>query len=426
MKHEKCWVALAEALGPRSPLLRPLLEKFGSPEKIFEADENALREAVPDIGRGTLVNLLEKRSEAEAERITSWCYRDGIRILTYDSAAYPASLRNIDEPPAVLYCRGQLPAQEGRLMLGIVGTRKPDAYGERVTYKLSFEMAAAGAVIVSGMAEGLDAMAAAGALNAGGETIAVLGCGIDIVYPKYHTRLAAEIAQHGAILTEFAPGTPPNGWNFPMRNRIISALSGGVLVVEASERSGALITARYAVVQGKPLFAVPGDIGLSRSTGTNALLANGARPALGTHELLEQFRFLYRDAVRLQALPEAEQYSDLTPQALRPFGLRMRGEETVPAPTEEKPRKKMKLRRKKAKTVSENDVVSTEQRAATPDTSLLTPRQKELYAMLPASPFTVDVLTAQGVPVAEAVSCLTVFEIYGLLASRPGGMFEKK
>ena len=424
MERKKLWVALAESLGPRSPLLRPLLDRFGTPEEIFAADEAALREAVPDIGQGTVAALLKKTCASDADRIVSWCYRSGVRILTYDGEDYPASLRNIDEPPAVLYCRGNLPSQEGRLAVAVVGTRRPDAYGEQVTYKLSFEMAAAGAVIVSGMADGLDAIAAAGALNAGGETVAVLGCGIDVVYPRHHTRLAAEIAQSGAIVTEFAPGTPPNGWNFPIRNRLISGLSGGVLVVEAGERSGAMITARYAVVQGKPLFAVPGDVTAPRSVGTNSLLANGALPALSTDGLLSHFRFLYRDGIRLQKVVEAEQYSLLTPQELRRFGLRIHAQE-APVPTqEEKPRKKLKLKRKKAQAVTDGAAPVTG--SAPPDTSLLTPRQKELYAMLPAEPFTVDALTAQGVPVAEAVSCLTVFEIYGLLASRPGGTFEKK
>jgi DNA processing protein len=185
-----------------------------------------------------------------------------------------------------------------------------------------------------------------------------------------------------------------------------------------------MITARYAVVQGKPLFAVPGDVTAPRSVGTNSLLANGALPALSTDGLLSHFRFLYRDGIRLQKVVEAEQYSLLTPQELRRFGLRIHAQEAPVLTQEEKPRKKLKLKRKKAQAVTDGAAPVTG--SAPPDTSLLTPRQKELYAMLPAEPFTVDALTAQGVPVAEAVSCLTVFEIYGLLASRPGGTFEKK
>ena len=426
VKHEENWIALAEILGPRSSMLKSLVSRFGTPEAIFEADEAAIRSVLPDIGQGTLTALLRKSTEKDAARITLWCHRNGVRILTFDSIDYPASLREIDEPPAVLYCRGKLPVFDGRLTVGVVGTRKADAYGERVTYKLSFELAAAGAVIVSGMAAGLDGIAAAAALNAGSETVAVLGCGIDLVYPKQHTRLAAEIAEHGAILTEYAPGTKPHGWNFPMRNRIISALSGAVLVVEAGENSGALITARYAVVQGKTLLAVPGDITSPRSAGTNRLLADGALPALDAEEILAHFRFLYRDAIRMEALPEAAQYSAVTPEALRRFGLRMIGDpESEDAPSSvhrESPLQRI-VRRKKKETVDEIKDISGQ---STPDTSALAPRQRDLYTMLPDGPFSVDVLTAKDVPVSEAVSTCTVFEIYGLIRSIPGGMFEKK
>ena len=421
MKHEQAWVALAEALGPRSPFLKTLLGHFETPEAILEADAAAIRSVLPDVGQGILSALVHKKTEKDAIRIVAWCHRNGIRILTLDSEDYPASLREIDEPPAVLYCRGRLPLLGGRLAVGVVGARKADAYGLRVAYKLSFEMAAAGAVIVSGMAAGIDAAAAAAALNAGGETIAVLGCGIDLVYPSHHTRLAAEIAEHGAIITEYAPGTKPNGWNFPMRNRIISALSSAVLVAEAGENSGALITARYALIQGKSLFAVPGDITSPRSIGTNRLLLDGAMPALDAGEMLEHFRFLYRDAIRIERLPEAMQYSDLTAEALRRFGLRLADDA---AKKESEPLAwKKSVRRKKEKT--EQQSLQTAQKPL-PDTSALTPRQKELYDMLGEGTFSVDLLTGQGVPVSEAASTLTVFEIYGLVRSLPGGMFSKK
>ena len=425
MKHEQAWVALAEALGPRSPILKPLLESFGSPEAILQANEAAIRTVLPDIGQGTLAALTRKRTEEDAMRIVAWCHRNGVRILTLDSADYPASLREIDEPPAVLYCRGKMPVLDQRLTVGVVGSRKTDAYGQRIAYKLSFEMAAAGAVIVSGMAAGLDAIAAAAAINAGSETIAVLGCGIDLVYPAHHTRLAAEIVEHGAIITEYAPGTKPNGWNFPIRNRIISALSGAVLVVEAGENSGALITARYALLQGKSLFAVPGDITSPRSVGTNRLLADGAIPALDATEMLEHFRFLYRDAVRIERVPEAMQYSAVTDEALRRFGLRLIGAEKEEK--EEEPsrfRERMRRKKKDKKDMTGDAPLMAER--PSPDTSPLSPRQKELYDMLCDEPFSVDLLTDRGIPVSEAASTLTVFEIYGLIRSLPGGLYAKR
>lgn len=414
-------MALAETLGPRSPLLRVLLNRFADAAAIFAADETALQECIPDTQEELRKSILEKRAQKAALGIVAWCHRNGVHILTYDSPDYPACLREIDEPPAVLYCRGKLPALEKRLAVGVVGTRTSDAYGERVAYRLSFEMAAAGTIIVSGLAEGIDVIASIGALNAGGETIVVLGCGIDLVYPKKNTRVAAEVAERGTILTEYAPGTPPNGWNFPMRNRIISALSSAVLVVEAGERSGSLITARYGVVQGKTLFAVPGDITSPRSAGTNQLLADGALPALSSDDLLTYFRFLYRNEIKLEALPEAMQYSELTPEALRPYGLRMTPEASAAPAAERLTHREKSERRRKAK--KEEPPAPLQKESA--DLSSLTPRQKEIYTLIPDGAFSVDALAAQGLPVSEAVSTLTVFEIYGLIRSIPGGMFEK-
>ena len=209
-----------------------------------------------------------------------------------------------------------------------------------------------------------------------------------------------------------------------MRNRIISALSSAVLVVEAGEISGALITARYALLQGKPLFAVPGDITSPRSVGTNRLIADGAIAALDASEMLEHFRFLYRDAIRIERLPEAMQYSAITAEALRRFGLRLtedaKEKENVPEHREKR------IRRKKEKEIAEQQNPITVQEKPLPDTSPLTPRQKELYDMLGDGSFSVDHLTARGVPVSEAASTLTVFEIYGLVRSLPGGVFSKR
>lgn len=413
--HEREWVTLALTLGARSTAFRRLIEVFSSPEGIFSATDEALCHTVPRLGKATSAALRGRSLGREADRIVTWCHRNGVEILTYGSAKYPARLREMEDPPIVLYCRGKLPAMDDCITVGVVGTRKADAYGEQVAYKLSFELAAAGAVIVSGMAEGLDGMAAAAALNAGGSTVAVLGCGIDVVYPRKHTKLAREIAQRGAILTEYPPGTRPLGHHFPVRNRIISALSGAVLVVEAGEKSGALITARYAVLQGKELFAVPGDVTSERSVGTNTLLADGASFALQAEDVLSHFRFLYHDAINEQALFEAVQYSTLTEEALRPFGLRAHkkersGGKTPPAPDRQ---------------TAVPDASPKADGLCAPDLSALNARQRELYALLPGGPFSPDIFGAAGVAVSEGISALTVFEIYGLVISLPGGMYQK-
>ncbi len=426
MKHEQNWIALAEILGPRSPYLKPLLKAFGTPEAIFAADEARLREALPDIGTGMLKSLLGRRTAEAARGIALWCHQNAVRILPFDHAEYPAVLRELDEPPALLYCRGTLPNLSARACVGVVGPRRTDAYGECVTYKISFELAAAGAVIVSGLAEGVDGIATAAALLAGGTPIAVLGCGIDVTYPRHHTKLLAECIGHGAVITEYAPGTPPNGYNFPIRNRLISALSDAVLVTQAGEHSGALITARYAVIQGRPLYAVPGNITSPLCVGSNRLLQSGAYPVVNARDLLSPLLPRYHKALCEKQFEEAVQFSELDAAKLKKLGLHLSEEnmafakKDAPKPQKEKKEKKVKKEKKEqAPQIKEKTV-------HVPNLSALTPRQRELYALLPQGPFTADALTAKGVPISEAASTLTLMEIYGLVASRPGGMFELK
>ena len=424
LQHEENWIALAEILGPRSTLLKPLLETFHTPEGIFDAGEEVLRAALPDVGAGLIASLAGKRTAESARRIALWCHRSGVRILTYDGEEYPERLRALDEPPAVLYCKGSLQGLSDHAVVGIVGPRQLDAYGQQVTYKLSFELAAAGAVIVSGMAQGADGVATAAALAAGGRAIAVLGCGIDITYPRHHGKLMAECAECGAVLTEYPPGTPPNGYHFPMRNRLISGLSDALLVTEAGEGSGALITARYAVIQGRALYAVPGDLTSPRSVGSNRLLQAGAQAALCAEDILAPLFPRFHNTLSEDRFREAMQYSACDPRALAAYGVRAADvkEEKRGKAQEDKEEKRAKKRRKAEPEPEENG----QGESATVDTSALTPRQRELYDMLPATAFTVDYLTERGVPVAEAVGTLTVLEIYGLLASRPGGLFQRK
>jgi DNA processing protein len=421
MQQQESWITLAEILGPRSPWLRPLVERFGTPEAIFTAGEDMLREAFPDLGQGMLRALCTRRGAEEAKRIYHWCHRNGVRVLCYGEAGYPACLGSLDEPPAVLYCKGTLPDLAHSAAVGVVGSRRVDAYGQGVAYKLSFELSAAGVVIVSGMAEGIDGTATAAALAAGGRAIAVLGCGIDVVYPRHHQKLAREVAESGALVTEYPPGTPPNGYHFPVRNRLISALCDALMVVQAPEPSGALITARYAILQGRVLYTVPGDITSPLCTGSNRLLQLGARPALCAEDVLSVLRPRYADALNEADFREATQYSAISEEGMRAYGVRFVGAKAVAE--EEKPARAKRRRAESEKSAPASEA-PTGQRPNV-DVSALTPRQRQLYAMLPDTPFSVDVLVSGGVPVAEAISTLTVLEIYGLLSSKPGGLYVK-
>ena len=258
----KYWVWLSEVKGltNRSKLL--LLDHFGSPENIFYADEDEYR-LVEGIEPRQIALLAEKPME-DADRILGACSRLGLRLLTMQDADYPVRLRNIFEPPCLLYVKGQLPVIDEEVAVAMVGTRKASPYGVEAAEKIAYGLCKQGAVVISG------------ALRAGGKTIAVLGNGLDIVYPAENEWLYRDIAASGALISEYPPGTAAEAWHFPVRNRIISGLSLATVVVEASEKSGALITANTALEQGRDVFAVPGPIDAPMSRGCNRLIADGA------------------------------------------------------------------------------------------------------------------------------------------------------
>jgi len=238
------------------------------------------------------------------------------------------------------------------------------------------------------------------------------------VYPRHHTRLFSEIAEFGAIVTEFAPGTPPNAWHFPWRNRIISALSEAVVVTEGDEKSGALITARYALLQGKALFAVPGEVDREQCVGCNLLLRAGANIALSAEDILAHFRFLYRDAVGLTVPDEAMQYGGVTPEKLRAHGLRaVKGE----VRDEEAPKKVREVRKQPQdgrESISEPSVLA--QALAT-----LSPTERDVYEKLPGEAFSIDHLVGGGIAPRDAVAAMTLFEILGIVTAMPGGIYKK-
>lgn len=306
----KYWVGfnMAPGIGPKR--FESLLKHFGSAGEAWRAHAGDLRAAGLD--RRSLESLLTTRAELDTDAEVARNAEAGIAILTWDDPDYPPLLKQIYDPPFVLYVRGELlPADEWAL--AVVGTRRASAYGREATRRLAGDLAANGVTIVSGLAQGIDSHAHKAALEAGGRTIAVLAHGLEQVYPPQNRSLAARIVEQGALVSEFALGTRPEAKNFPARNRIISGLSLGTLVVEAGRRSGALITAEFAAEQGRDVFAVPGNIFASGAAGTNHLIQTGAKTALSVGDILEELNLTMIGAFQQarEIVPENEMESRL-------------------------------------------------------------------------------------------------------------------
>ncbi len=293
------WIWFAHRPGVSDRLKAVLLEHFCDPEDIFYADEAALGD-IPELSREALDGLLDKNLTS-SEEILDACGRKQLHVLTYRDAGYPARLKNISD--MVLYYKGQLPELDAYPTIGIVGTRKASAYGLTAAKRLGYQIGKCGGIVVSGLAYGIDGTAMSGALTAGGKTVGVLGCGADIVYPPSNRGLFRDVERYGCILSEFVPGTPPAKWTFPKRNRIISGLSNGVLVVEAPERSGALITAHLAAEQGRDVFVVPGNIDVPSCAGSNSLLRDGAILVSSGWEVLSEYQAMFPDKLRREDTP---------------------------------------------------------------------------------------------------------------------------
>ena len=269
----KYWIALRAVEEIGCVGFRTLLQAFSTPEGVFSASIQTLR-VVPGIGPKTAHNIKSFSDWDKAEKEIEQADRLGVDIITCEDAAYPRRLLNIYDYPPLLYVKGSLHPEE--ICVAVVGSRLASMYGKYTTEKICRELALRGVTVVSGLARGIDSAAHRGALAGKGRTVAVLGCGLDMIYPPENENLARDVAANGAIVTEFPFATPPNAPNFPSRNRIISGISLGVVVVEAGEKSGSLITARIAAEQGRSVFAVPGEIGAAGSRGTHRLIKQGA------------------------------------------------------------------------------------------------------------------------------------------------------
>lgn len=409
------WIWLAHRPGVSDRMKAVLLEHFCDPEDLYYADDDALNH-IPELNEQARESLRD-RNLTSSEEILEDCQKKHIRILTYQDAAYPARLKNIPDPPAVLYYKGQLPEFDALPVIGVVGTRKASAYGMMVAKRMGYQIGKCGGAVVSGMAYGIDGMAMSGALTAGAKTIGVLGCGADIVYPQSNRSLFRDVEAYGCILSEFVPGQPPSKWTFPKRNRIISGLSCGVLVVEAPERSGALITARLACEQGRDVFAVPGNIDLTTCVGSNALLRDGAIMVTSGWDVLSEYQALFPDKIRREDAPaHLSAYPDEVRKAAAEAEKPLPKVAQKPEIPEGASHLKKNLEKKfidKEPSAAYSDV--------NVDLSKLSEEERRIVSALQSGQRLVDdVIAETGLTTGKLLSILTMLELKGIVRRLPG------
>jgi DNA processing protein len=439
------WIWFSEALGAASKDFRKLIELYENPYDVFVAEESEL-ERVPELSERAKSRLMDKSLQKASEILES-CQRQNIGILTYTDRAYPNILKEIQDPPMLLYYQGKLPDFNRQLCIGMVGTRRMSAYGMNMAYKIAYGLATANAVVVSGMASGIDGVCAAAALSAKGSTVAVLGCGLDVVYPKHHKNLMHAIRENGALLSEYPPSTRPNQYHFPVRNRIISGMCHGTMVVEAGLGSGSLITAQKAVSQGRMVFTVPANVDSPGAEGTNGLLRDGAKTVIDTRDLLEPFRYTH------VATLKADELSTLGKITADLKYLDRMGVIELTKRSAEDPQPKVcagreeehsaSCTKREAKITKRKPVTGrpTEERVTDPPkedapkpkaiksaetTVSLTPIQLAVLEVIPDDrAVSVDVLNGLDFPYGDLIAALTMLEIMELIQKLPGGLYMK-
>ena len=372
--------------------IQRLLAAFGSAEKSVAATSEELAQIdglTPDVRQ----QLIDGRSRAPLAQELQLIEQHQCHIVTINDGTYPRLLKQIDDPPALLYVIGEFPLQDAP-SIAIVGSRSPTEYGKTISQQLSHQLAERGITVVSGFARGIDTCVHRGALEAGGDTIAVFGCGLSIIYPETNRTLATEITESGALISEFPMTMPPRGTNFPRRNRVISGLTLGTLVVEASERSGSLITARHAAEQGREVFAVPGQIFSGVSRGTHSLINQGATLINSVDDLLD-------------ALPDYAQ--------------------TLGGESPESTRQPPSLKRSD-KVARPQSVKKESAPAPQPKANLnLTPDEQVVLSAMGTTSIHIDEITrVTQLPIGKVSSLLVMLELKGIVQQLPGKQFVKK
>lgn len=290
------WIWLTQRKGFGARRVNQLLEYFHDPAAVYRASGQQLQQVLQCSASG--VEPLMDRNLSKAEEILRLCQYKHIRILTCQDPEYPQRLRNIFDPPAVLYYRGYVPKIDEQPLITMVGTRKASVYGIRQAGRFAMELTHMGCTVVSGGAKGIDTEALRMSLMAGGSPVCVLGCGVDVVYPACNAELFEDIAGIGWLVSEYPPGAEPLPSHFPPRNRILSGLSVGTLVVEAGSRSGALITAHHALDQGRDVFAIPGDVQQNTNSGSNSLIKEGAALVQNAWDIAQEYQYRFPNVIR--------------------------------------------------------------------------------------------------------------------------------
>ncbi len=390
MSELRYWVWLSMAEGLTDVGKSILYNSFASPRDVYFAAESDYR-ALGGLTSRDLKALSYKRLD-KADKVLEDCARLGIRVITRQDAAYPARLKNIFDPPAVLYVRGNLTAADEDAAISVVGTRRCTAYGIKTARRVGAELAASGCTVVTGLAAGIDSAAAQGALSVGGKVIGVLGCGPDVVYPADNAGLYEDVMGKGLLISEFVPGTRPDSWRFPVRNRIMSGLSLGVCVVEAPIRSGALITAHRALDQGRDVFVIPGNVDSKQSEGCLKLLQEGAQPVSGGYDIVREYISMFPDKIRIERVPSERERKQSEVRR-----------EPEPGPTGEPERKLM------APEDLGNDVSEGE---------------KAVFAVMGKDPMLADEITElAGLPPEKVMAALTMLQIGGYVDQAEGQRF---
>lgn len=432
---------LGSKLYPGSAVPKLLLEGMKDISEIY----HATREQYMTFGLSPsdCARLCDKDT-SEAEHYYDYCEKEHIGLLPYDAPYYPGRLKAIQNPPPILYYRGRVELIDDFPCFAMVGTRTCSEKGFRTAYRTSYAAAVGGAVVVNGLALGCDTACMRGALDAGGYAIGLLGCGIDRIYPSQNKELFFRLSRQGLILSEFPPFTRPEGRNFPVRNRVISALSVATVVFEAGLGSGALITAEHALSQGRRIFAVPGNIHDSLYEGPLGLIKDGAQIFTEAADILAEYSLMFPHRIKVNqklTIP-----SDGENAAVRDaFSILEKEKEpskearTLPKPQRSRSAYSQRTKPEKEAAPPRKAPVKTAEAASTPqeptppeavdsrfDLSILSPDEMKIYSLFTSrSTWTVDEIAAQGIKIDDALSSLTLLEVYGLIHSLPGGRYER-